>query len=195
MSGTLCLRFAGPFSWPGLSDAPTVFDAYEAQHRGIYVRTVPRPDGHMIYDADHAGESLGRRLLDEYRWHAAGMSRLHAPDAFAHGEKVLLWPGCRDSSAPRPVSHCVSEFPRLAHAIHGLTHVYRFLLAPFDGSARLRERALAAIVAALHDHGGQPRAFQEIAAAPLPRQQRESPLDCRISSTVPLLGLPELLSI
>lgn len=195
MPGTLCLRFSGPFSWPGLDDAPSVFDAHEARHRGVYLRTVAQPDGHLIYDAGHAGEPLGRRLLDEYRWHAAGMSRLYAPAELARGEKKLVWPGCRDADPARSASDCVAEFPRLAHAIHGLSHLYRFMLAPLDGSTRLRERALAAIVAALHGYGGQVRMFHEIGAGPPPRQPHESPLDCRITSTVPLLGLPEQLSI
>lgn len=195
MSGTLCLRFFGPFSWPGAAGAPSVFDAHESQHSGIYLRTVVRSEGHLIYDAGLSGEPLGSRLLDEYRWHAAGMSRLYAPDELARGEKVLVWPGCRDDRSPRPVSHCVGEFPRLAHAIHGLTHVYRFLLAPLDGSSRIRERALAAIAASLHRHDGHVGAFQEIPAVPPARQRHEAPVDCRISSTVPLLGLPVQLSI
>lgn len=195
MPGTLCLRFSGPFSWPGLADAPSVFDAHASRHRGIFLRTVVRPDGHLIYDAGHAGEPLARRLLDEYRWHASGMNRLYAPAELANGEKKLVWAGCRDGDSARAASTCVAEFPRLAHAIHGLSMVYRFLLAPLDGSARLRERAIAAIAEALHEHGGQVRLFQEIDLPPSQRAQTEAPLPCRITSTVPLLGLPEQLSI
>lgn len=195
MPGTLCLRFSGPYSWPGLADAPSVFDCHEAQHRGLYVRTVARPDGHLIYDVGQTGEPLGWRLLDEYRWHAAGMSRLYAPAEFARGEKVLVWPGCREGDPARSISECVGEFPRLAHAIHGLTNVYRFLLAPLDGSSRLRERAVAAIAAALQGHPGIVGSFQETGAPPPLRRMREAAVDCRITSTVPLLGLPERLSI
>ncbi len=176
MPGTLCLRFSGP-------------------HRGIYLRTVARPEGHLIYDAGQTGEPLGWRLLDEYRWHAAGMSRLYDPAEFARGEKRLVWPGYRDGDSARTVSRCVTEFPRLAHAIHGLTQVYRFLLAPFDGSARLRERVVAAITTALDAHEGVVGSFQEIATPPPRRRMHETSLSCRISSTVPLQGLPEQLSI
>ncbi len=149
MPGTLCLRFSGPYSWSGCADAPSVFDSHEAQHRGVYLRTVARPEGHLIYDV---GQS-------------------------------------------RPISHCVGEFPRLAHAIHGLTNVYRFLLAPLDASSRLRERAVAAIAAALHGHDGHVRSFQEIGVPPPRRRMHEPPLHCRISTTVPLQGLPEQLTI
>jgi hypothetical protein len=195
MPGTLCLRFSGPYSWHGSDDAPSVFDAHEAQHRGIYLRTVARPEGHLIYDAGQTGEPLGWRLLDEYRWHAAGMSPLYLPEEFARGEKRLLWPGYQDGDSARTVSRCVSEFPRLAHAIHGLTHVYRFLLAPFDGSARLRERVVASIATVLHGHEGVVGSFQEIGTPPPRRRMHETALHCRISSTVTLQGLPERLSI
>lgn len=195
MPGTLCLRFSGPYSWSGCADAPSVFDSHEAQHRGVYLRTVARPEGHLIYDVGQTGEPLGWRLLDEYRWHAAGMSRLYAPAELSRGEKVLVWPGCRDPEPSRPISHCVGEFPRLAHAIHGLTNVYRFLLAPLDASSRLRERAVAAIAAALHGHDGHVRSFQEIGVPPPRRRMHEPPLHCRISTTVPLQGLPERLTI
>jgi hypothetical protein len=195
MPGTLFLRFSGPFSWSGSGDAPSVFESQVAQHRGIYLRTVARPEGHLIYDTGQTGEPLGWRLLDEYRWHAAGMSRLYAPTEFARGEKVLVWPGCRDAEPVRSVSECVREFPRLAHAIHGLSNVYRFLLAPLDASSRLRERAVAAIAASLQDQHGPVRSFQDIGTAPPRRRMHEPSIDCRISSTVPLQGLPEQLSI
>jgi hypothetical protein len=195
MPGTLFLRFSRPYSWSGSAEAPSVFDAHEAQHRGIYLRTVALPEGHLIYDAGQTGEPLGWRLLDEYRWHAAGMSRLYAPAEFARGEKALVWPGCRDAEPVRSVSECVAEFPRLAHTIHGLTSVYRFLLAPLDASSRLRERALAAIAASLQAQQGLVRSFQEISAPPPRRQMHEPPLDCRVSCTVSLQGLPEQLAI
>ena len=81
------ISFAGPYSWPGTPDAPSVFDLEVGHEADIYFWTVPLHQGYLIYYVSETGRSFRARLQEHYTEHAAAMYQA------AREEKVMLWPG------------------------------------------------------------------------------------------------------
>lgn len=191
MTERLEVSFAGPFSWPGAPDAPSLLDVEERRGVGIYLWTVPVEDGHLVYYVGETGRGFGTRMLEHYAEHAACMYHVYEPEAFARGEKVAVWPGRYDPADRKSPKQCMAEYPRLAAQVHELTHLYRFMLAPLSCDDRVRRRAEAAIANLLYEAPGRVGAFQDRNIRYQPRRQDEPPVLCQIRSTVPLLGVPE----
>jgi len=191
MPDGVAVSFAGPFSWPGTSDAPSVFDADEARQPGIYLWTVPVRDGHLLYYVGETGRSFGARLLEHYKEHAAAMYHVYSPAEFARGEKVALWPGRFDAVHRKSAKECIANYPQLCEQIRGLTFILRFFLAPLPCEDRIRRRIEAAIAKALYAAPGIVGAFQDQGIRYDSRKNDEEPIGCVITSPVPLLGLPE----
>lgn len=191
MAETVTVSFAGPFSWPGTSEAPSVFDVEERRQPGIYLWTVPLPDAHLIYYVGETGRDFGSRLLEHYTLHAAAMYHVYSPQEFARGEKVALWPGRFDVFDRKSVTDCIASHPRLYEPIRELTFMLRFLLAPLSCEHRIRLRVEAAIANTLYAAPGIIGAFQDRGIRYHPRQGDEQPVECVVTSPVPLLGLPD----
>ncbi|MEI7902674.1 MAG: hypothetical protein WCK89_20680 [bacterium] len=189
------VSFMGPFSWPGISDAPSIFDAEEGRQSGIYLWTVPLREGHLIYYVGETGRNFRTRLLEHYMEHAAAMYHVYSPAEFARGEKVALWPGHFDTAHRKSAKECVLNYSQFCKQIGELTYILRFLLAPLACEERIRRRVEAAIAKALSDTPGIVGTFQDRDIRYAARKDNEEPIECVITSTVPLLGLPERLSV
>ena len=107
------VSFVGLYSWPGLPDAPSVFDVELRQEAGIYLWTVPLEEGHLIYYVGETGRGFGTRLQEQYMQHATAMYHVYSPSEFARGEKVALWPGRFDPSDRRSVPECIANYSHL----------------------------------------------------------------------------------
>jgi hypothetical protein len=191
MSDGVTVSFAGPFSWPGTSDAPSVFDVEERREPGIYLWTVPLRAGHLIYYVGETGRNFGTRLLEHYTEHAAAMYHVYSPAEFARGEKVALWPGRFDAAHRKSGKECIAIYSQLCAQIRELTFILRFFLAPLSCEDRIRRRVEAAIANALYAAPGIVGAFQDHGIRYDSRKNDEEPIQCVIISPVPLLGLPE----
>lgn len=189
------VSFGGPYSWPGAPDAPSLFEADIRREPGIYLWTVRLPDGYLVYYVGETGRSLEIRMLEHYKEHAACMYHLYEPEQFARGEKVPLWPGRFDTSDRKSVLQCIQQYQRLSTAVAELTSLYRFLFAPFAGTSRFRRRIEAAIAHALYKAPGMVGAFQDAGIRYVPRRDDELPVECEVSSSVPVLGLPDRLFV
>jgi len=185
------VRFEGPFSWPGTPDAPSIFDVERRKEPGIYLWTVPQPEGHLVTYVGETSRSFEMRMLEHYIAHASGMYHVYSPAEFARGVKVVLWPGRYDREERKSVKDCIGAYPRLSVAIHELTYLYRFLLAPLKTDDRLRKRMEAAAAEALCKAPGLPGSFQDKGVRYDRRSADEEPIECRITSPVTLLGLPD----
>lgn len=190
----LTLRFAGPYSWPGTPDAPSLFDAPEADQPGIYLWTVPLPEGHLVYYVGETGRSFATRLREHYLEHAAGMYHLYEPDAFARGEKSMVWPGLWDREDRKTVQECIEAYPQLAPTIAKMTSVLRFFLAPMDCDQRTRKRVEGALARALYEAPGKAGEFQERGIRYERRREDERAIQVKLATAVPLLGVPEELN-
>ncbi|MGO9302640.1 MAG: hypothetical protein ACLP3R_02920, partial [Candidatus Korobacteraceae bacterium] len=181
----MIIAFAGPFSWPGTPDAPSVFDVDEGHKPGIYVWTVSLPEGHLVYYVGETGRSFYERLFEHYREHAAAMYHVWSPAEFARGNKIQLWPGCQD------VKEWIANYSRLSESISKMTYILRFFLAPLSCDTRIRRRIEAAIAQALYATPGIVGTFQDQGIRYCSRTNDEEPIGCIASSPVPLLGLEE----
>jgi len=191
-SEEVVVSFSGPFSWPGMLDAPSVFfDAEVRRLSGIYLWTVPLPEGHLIYYVGETERSFEVRLLEHYKEHATCMYHLYSPAEFARGEKVVMWPGRYDSADRKSIKECIAQYAKFSSLANEIAHIYRFFLAPLSCEQRIRRRIEAAIAGALYAAPGLAGIFQDRGIHYAPKTADEAPLGCVLTSPVPLIGLPE----
>lgn len=190
MPDEIVVPFSGPFSWSGMPDAPSIFDVNEALKAGIYLFTVPLPDGYLIYYVGETGRTFRDRLFEHYTEHASGMYHVYSPAEFARGEKVMLWPGRFDMACRKPKRECIAAYPELCGPIWQMTRMFRLFLAPLACDTRLRRRIESAIANALYTTPGVIGNFQDKVNYS-PRWDGESPIGCVASSSARVLGLPE----
>jgi len=184
------VSFSGPFSWFCNLDAPSMYDAAESLKAGIYLWTVPLMNGHLTYYVGETGRSFGTRLREHYEELVAARYHVYSAQEFARGEKIVVWPGRYDSVDRKTDVDCESNRLRLSEPIRDMAHVLRFFLAPLSCDTRTRLRIEAAIANSLYDAAGVAGSFQDRIRY-RPRTNNEQPINCRLSSSVPLLGLTE----
>ena len=189
MSEAIEVRFVGPFSWPGTPDAPSIFQVDEGDKAGIYLWTIALSEGHIVYYVGETGRSFATRMFEHYKEHAAATYHVFSPTEFARGEKIELWPGCRDQV------DCIANYSRLTDSIYGMTQILRFLVAPMSCDLRIRHRIEAAKANTLYAVPGMIGAFQDKGIRYYPRRHDEAPIDCTIASQQPIQGLPPQISV
>lgn len=191
MTDEITISFAGPFSWPGTPDAPSVFEAEVGRKAGIYVWTMPLQHGHLIYYVGETGRSFRLRLREHYTEHAAAMYHVYSPAEFARGEKIVLWPGRFDATDRKSVKECIVNYANLCEHIRQMALTLRFFLAPLSCEERVQRRIEAAIAHSLYAAPGTVGAFQDKGIRYCSRMKSEEPIPCVATSEAPLLGLPE----
>ena len=194
MPSEVSVAFAGPFSWMGAPDAPSVFDAEQRRDAGIYLWTVPQSDGYLIYYVGETGRNFGIRLLEHYTEHAAAMYHVYSPPEFARGQKIALWPGRFDATDCRSAKECIAQYSKLCGPISELTAMFRFFLAPTSCDDRSRRRIEAAIASSLYEVPGIVGGFQDRGIRYDHRRDDEEPIECVVSTSACLLGMPDRLS-
>ena len=185
---SMTLLFGGPYSWPGLPDAPSIFDAPAGSACGIYLWTVPQDTDSLIHYVGQTGRSFAARMQEHYKEHAAGFYSLYDVPSLRRGERKLLWPGMFRKPRPSP-SECVRRLLELAPLVDALNNTYRFYLAPVKCSSRLRDRAEAALASALYASPPPVGTFQE-SIRYRPRLSSEQPIVCHLTCAGGLRGLP-----
>jgi len=191
MPDEMSVPFAGPFVWHVTPDAPSVFDTAEAHKAGIYLWTVPLPDGHLIYYVGETGRSFEIRLRQHYEELVSARYHVYSAPDFARGEKLMVWPGRWDTADRKSDAECQANATRLAEPIRNMMLVLRLFLAPMSCDTRTRRRIEAAIAQPLYAVPGKIGAFQDQGVRYEPRMPSEQAIPCVISSPVPLLGVPE----
>lgn len=184
------LDFRGPFSWPGASSAPSVFECDYSESAGIYLWTVPIEDAYLVYYVGETGRSFSKRFAEHYAQHAAGFYHIYAPREFATGQKVMLWPGRHDVDQKRSVRECVEAFRSIATAISELSSLYRFFLAPSTAATGPRRRIESAIARTLYASPGKAGSFQDKGVHYESSTPGDPPLRCSIASASRLIEVP-----
>jgi hypothetical protein len=187
----ISLPFFGPFSWTGTPDGPSVYEVDGVRKAGIYLWTVPLPDGHLIYYVGETGRSFDVRLRQHYEELAAARYHVYSAVEFARGEKLCVWPGHWDATDRQSDEECQANCARLSEQIQEMMLAVRFFLAPTTCDKRIRRRIEAAIAQGLYATPGIVGTFQDQGIHYWPRMSHEEPIKCVASSPVPLLGLPE----
>ncbi len=191
MPDEIAVSFFGPFSWYGTPDAPCVYDTDEARNFGIYLWTVPLPDGHLIYYVGETGRSFEIRLRQHHEELISARYHVYSAQEFARGEKLILWPGRWDVKDRKSDAECRANAERLSAPIRSMMLALRLFLAPMPCDKRTRQRIESAIAQPLYAVPGMVGAFQDRGVRYDPRMPNEKPFACRVISPVPLLGIPE----
>ena len=186
---TVAVEFLGPFAWIPTLDVASVFDAVPEGTAGLYLWTIDRGDGHLVFYVGETGRCIRMRLGEHYAEHCAGRYSIHEPSAFARGEKSCLWPGYYGKSG-RELGECVAASIELAGKIAEITRMMRFFVAPTDCDKRTRRRMEAAIADAIARAPGAAGAFQEPGVRYERRRADETPIEIRFRCNSTLLGLP-----
>ena len=188
--GEILVAFRGPFSWTGASDCPSVYDVAESRAFGIYLFTVPLPEGYLIYYVGETGSSFRERLPEHRREHYRATYEVCSAAGLARGERVVLWPGHFGRNR-KPLEECLANRERLSEPIREMISIFRLFLAPLSCDTRLRRRIEAAIAHSVRGVPGNIGAFQDPGVRHRPKKENEEPIECVASSPVSLLGLPE----
>jgi hypothetical protein len=186
------LSFTGPFGWFAGSGAP-LSAAAVSKSPGIYLWTIPTPDGELVYYVGETARSFWRRMDEHLSEQLSGRYRLYEPMAFAHGKKNELWRGVYGPGAERSVEGFVAKLPSIAAALADFVHQMRFHVAPMDTTDNLRRRTEAALAAHLYQQPGLVGSFQEAGIHYSPRLVDEEPVQVRLTWEVRPLGVPDVL--
>lgn len=190
----LKICFSGPYSWHGAPDAPCLFEMPIRKRFGIYLFTVPQPEGALIYYVGETGRSFGIRFLEHFQEHFSGCYHLYEPTSFSKGSKEdCLWRGKYDKSFKFSIASFIERITELTPAIIELGKLYRFFLASIDGDRRLRQRIEAAIARHLYDQPGLIGQFQDKGIRYKPKRPDEEEILVSIESEVKIMGLPPTL--
>jgi hypothetical protein len=190
----MIISFAGPFSWEGAVNAPSIYDVPEGREPGVYLWTVPLQEGHLIYYVGETGKSFGEGLRQHYREYFAAKYHVYSPAEFARGERVALWPGFwgdENGANRKSKEECQANRERLNPSIQQMVSILRFFVAPLSCQPRTRWRIKDAISQPLFALPGKVGAFQELGLRRRQRKKDEEPIDCFVSSPVRLLGLAD----
>ncbi|MFM7052761.1 MAG: hypothetical protein ACKOYN_11630 [Planctomycetota bacterium] len=190
----IAIDFRGPFGWLSAPDAPSVFESVAPETAGIYLWTIDRGDGHLVFYVGETGRCLRQRLAEHYAEHAAARYSIYEPALFATGVKSLIWPGYFGKSG-RDLGDCVAASIELAPQIAGMARLLRFFIAPTTCDTRIRRRAEAAIADALYAAPGAIGGFQYRGVRYQRIREDESPIRfaVRVAAPAQVLGLPEVL--
>jgi hypothetical protein len=190
-SDELHLSFRGPFAWFADRGVPSLFDAISPEMAGIYLWTIDRGDGHLVFYVGETGRCMRWRMAEHYAEHVAGRYSLHEPTLFAAGRKSCIWPGHYGKSG-RTLGECVAASIELAPEILELSKILRFFVAPTTCERRLRRRAEAAIADALYAAPGDIGAFQDRGIRYERRRTDESPVrvSLAVERDITVLGFP-----
>lgn len=189
------MQFEGPFSWPGLPSAPSIFDADLGRASGVYLWTVPQQNDEMIYYVGKTGRSFATRMKEHYKEHAAGFYHLNEVEALRSGQRRMVWPGLWHVGERQTPANCVRRLLDLAPLIDALSRTYRFYVAPLQCTDRLRERTEAAIAHFLLSSPPPAGNFQEEGIRYRGIRGGEQPDLCRFLNGDRLRGLPCEISV
>jgi hypothetical protein len=149
--------------------------------------------GELVYYVGETGRAFSVRMLEHLKEHLAGFYHVFDPVALVLAEKKELWPGLYNHDRARLLPELLLRFEALAPSIAQLVDVYRFHLAPTDFDERLRQRIEAALSRHLFEQPAPAGQFQDRGVRYRPRRVLEPPVRVQITSSRPLVGLPEVL--
>lgn len=187
------LTFHGPFSWFFGTEIPCVFVDPLAQCAGIYLWTVPTPEGELVYYVGETGRTFGIRMLEHLKDQLCGMYHVYEPQQFRRGVKNALWTGAYGKNRERKLTEFTTMLPRIASELTGFIRMIRFHFAPLDGDPRLRKRIEAAISEHLCTRPAPIGCFQEEGVRYQPRRGDEEPVALTCYWSGDILGLARIL--
>jgi len=189
------VEFSGPYSWNGSAETTSIFDAEISKNAGIYLWTVSYGDAELIYYVGETGRNFAIRMLEHFQEHCSGGYHLYNPSLFRLGQKECLWPGRYDPTQRTSIGGFLQQASELFPVILELAVLYRFFLAPLNGTPRLRKRIEAAIATHLYHQAGIIGSFQDRGIRYASRRVDEQPEFAEIRCSHTLLGLPEKLQV
>ncbi len=148
------VAFQGPLAWTRGGGADFIFEADVAQAAGVYLWTVETAEDYLIWYVGETGVSFHQRMKDHFKEQLSGMYNAYDPEAFARGEKLLVWKGMYSVGEERRASDLLDAEPNIWRAMVHFARVIRFFVAPLDCETRLRRRVEAGIAKHLYERPG-----------------------------------------
>ena len=179
------IHFFGPFGWSREASIPCIYDSPISSQSGIYLYTVPMPDGdEIVRYVGETGKSFAGRFKGHERSRLAGDYRIYDPEKLVLGEKVLLWGGIF-LRYQEPKEGFAFRFARLKDVNTRFMGLMRFYLTPVTAGdtggmleLEFRNRVEAALAHHFYTQGGVVGGFQDedvqyLKASQLPTRRLE----------------------
>lgn len=131
------LDFQGPFSW--VESRALVFDQPITDEAGIYLWTISRPDGILVYYVGETGVSFRHRLQQHAQSYMSGYYRIWDPDQFALGKLELLWEGLWLKHTQKNFPNFIRDYQRYSTALYRLLGNMQLFLASTSVNATVRK--------------------------------------------------------
>jgi hypothetical protein len=190
------VKFAGPFSWCGHNEVPSISKVEAGKKSGVYLWTIRVGEGELVYYVGETGRNFAQRMLEHFKEHMSGGYHLYEPQEFSQGRKVLLWPGRYGPGKESSLAVFMQRFQELAPAIVGLVKLYRFYVAPLECEKRLCERIESELAMHLYEQPGIVGDFQDQGINYRPRRDdEEAAVQAMIQCESNLIGVPESLLV
>ncbi len=192
-SETLEIDMSGPYSWlpsPSNSDPPFLGSA-AAKLAGVYLWTVPRPDGLLVYAAGYTTRSFAGRVRAHTKNYLSGRYTILNVGELLQGRRKEIWHGLfyKKASATR-----LDEYHQRATELEARAReqlqTFRIVLLPMVTEERMMRRVEAAVMHALYAAQAALAAIPDRGMSLAPRWKSEAPVRIRLRSGPLLLGLP-----
>ena len=139
------LDFIGPFRWFGTPDQ-VLFNQPVADQYGIYIWGVVRPNGLLVYYVGETGKSFKERHRVHLREYLKGYWVVFDPDAFANGNREIIWGGLEQSTKCSPEGWNERK-EELTPKIKSYLNTLCVFFAPITLRTLVRQRIESAIAA------------------------------------------------
>jgi hypothetical protein len=192
----LVVQVYGPF--PLGNKENSILSSPLGNLKGVYLWAIPFENSYLIYYVGETGVSFAARNMEHIKCYLNGFYRIYEPDAFAKGEKILLWGGMWKSN--RKGSDTMLTYLHQYHQLSILSYKFLdqfnvFVIPINEDDRRIRQRIEAAIAYKLLEQDGIIAKFQDSDIRYFPRRRNEQPRKIKVNANKLLLGLPNELTI
>jgi hypothetical protein len=191
----LVIEFQGPLLWAKSSGDASIYYSEVSKQHGVYLWTVPTPNGYLVYYVGETGVNFRTRMRDHYKEQLSGMYHIYDPEQFCLGRKCELWRGIYGKGGIRDHNKFLEILPEIAPVLVRFINIFHFYVAPMQCDRRIRERLEAALANHLYEQPGVIGAFQEKNIRYNLRRSNEDPIKVKIACPQVVQGIPTELNI
>jgi hypothetical protein len=182
------ITWYGPFSWCG-NTFQSVFRAEVCHFSGIYLWTIPFGNGFLTYYVGETSKTFFARLTDHVREYLTGAYRIYDPEAFAKGQKKLLWHGSLLPEFSDSFLDFLEEYPNLAPQLYNFLGKMAIFLGPLQANLRTRMRIKRAIVRTLQNQPEPVSFFRDLEIWDYGKEEGGQPIQVKFHGDAIILGL------
>lgn len=192
----ITLFFDGPYSYISSEFARNLYDCPISKGKGIYLWTVPVNGIEYIHYVGQTGRSFGIRFKEHFRDQISGLYNIYDPLKLQQGIIHKLWNGLSfKGSSNRDIEEYLLKWNELVSYSKEYLKFSHLFFAPCDEDKRIRIRIESAIAVYLRSQSGIVANVFEPGVVYRPKLPEETPITCRITSSISFVCLPETLAV